>query len=270
MREEGAPDVFRLGEAVELLALDRKARPYMTRLRADGVANVRGQRIPHERLAGHPVGEPLRSEQGEVFYPVRPTLARWVERMPRFARSLDPREIGPLLLHADLRPGLRVLEAGLGSGGLALFLLRVLGPEGHLVSYDLREESLVQGARNVEAWYGGPHPAHTVRSGDVAEGFPERALDRILLDLPEPWRVVPHALEALLPGGIFAAYLPTVLQVHRLCEELTCARSFADVQTIETLQRRWRVGRRSVRPEPQMVAHTGFLTIARRVGAEPA
>ena len=259
------PDTFQAGDPVELLQLDKKAQPYLTRLQESGTINVRGQRIPHSALVGSPVGVAVVSEQGQTFYPVRPTLARWVETMPRFAKTIYPKEAGPILLYADIRPGDRVLEAGLGSGGLTLSLLRAVGETGHLTSYDVREASLKKGGDNVAAWHGGPHPRHTIRERDVYAGIEEEELDRIVLDVPEPWQVIPHAMRALRPGGMFTAFLPTVLQVHQLVEALKETRSFPDIETLETLQRRWFVGRRSVRPETQMVGHTGFITVARFV-----
>lgn len=261
-------DVFAEGEPIEFLQMG-KAKPYMTLLRAEGTVNVRGHRFPHADLIGRPVGSTLRSAQGQTFFLVRPTLARWVETMPRFAKTIYPREAGQILLYADIVPGAHVLEAGLGSGGLTLMLLRTIGPTGRLVSYDVREESLKKGRGNVRAWYGGEHPAHIVREQDVYEGIEEQDLDRIVLDVPEPWRVIPHALKALRPGGIVVAFLPTVLQVHELCEALKTTYAFPDIETLETLQRRWFVGRRSVRPESEMIGHTGFVTVARMVPPEP-
>ena len=121
---------------------------------------------------------------------------------------------------------------------------------------------------NVKAWHNGPHPGHTVRKADVTEGIDERDVDRVVLDLPEPWRVVPHAMQALKPGGLFVAFLPTILQVHELVEALKTSGAFPDVETLEVMHRRWQVGRRAVRPESQMVGHTGFLTFARFVSPE--
>jgi tRNA (adenine57-N1/adenine58-N1)-methyltransferase len=261
-------DVFSEGDTVEFL-LFGKGAPYMTRLRADGEVNVRGHLFPHASVIGRPVGTAIQSRQGKTFYAVRPTLARWVESMPRFAKTIYPKDAGPILLYGDLFPGASVLEAGLGSGGLTLSLLRAIGPTGRLVSYDIRAESLKSGKGNVRAWHNGPNPAHTVRNADVTEGIEERDLDRVVLDLPEPWRVVPHAMLALKPGGLFVSFLPTILQVHELVETLKTSGGFPDIETLEVMHRRWQVGRRSVRPESQMVGHTGFLTFARFVASEP-
>lgn len=261
-------DVFSEGDTVEFL-LFGKGAPYMTLLRAKGEANVRGHHFAHADVIGHPVGTAITSREGKTFFAVRPTQARWVECMPRFAKTIYPKDAGPILQYGDVFPGASVLEAGLGSGGLTLSLLRAVGTSGRLVSYDVRSESLKKGAGNVKAWYGEPHPSHTIKEGDVCEGIEERDLDRIVLDLPEPWRVLPHALTALKPGGLLISFLPTVLQVHQLVEALKTSGAFPDIETLEAMHRRWQVGRRSVRPESQMVGHTGFLTFARFVAREP-
>ena len=255
---------FAAGDPIELLRFGKFA-PYRMVLRPGASANVRGHRFAHDDLIGAPVGCAVRSAQGEAFFAVRPTLARWVESMPRFAKTIYPKEAGPILLHGDIGPGARVLEAGLGSGGLTLVLLRAVGAAGEVISYDVREASLRQGQANVAAWFGGPPPNHRVRQRDATAGIDETDLDRIVLDLPEPWAVVPHARVALRPGGILVAFLPTVLQVHELTNALRDTGCFAAIETLETLQRGWQVGRRSVRPENEGIGHTGFLTFARRV-----
>lgn len=262
--QPGSPEGLRVGEPIELLQFG-KPKPYLVVLKAQGTVDVRGHRFAHADLIGLQPGSRLVSSAGQEFFVVRPTLARWVESMPRFAKTIYPKEAGPILLHADVFPGARVLEAGLGSGGLSLSLLRALGPDGRLFSYDLRARSLKQGADNVALWYGGPHPGHTVREHDVYTGIPDVELDRIVLDLPEPWQVVPHTREALRPGGILCAFLPSITQAHELSNALRDSGRFADIRMLETLQRPWRLGRRSVRPETETTPHTGFLTFARHV-----
>ena len=255
---------LRVGDPIELLQFGR-AKPYLAVLKAEGTLNVRGHRFAHADLIGLAPGSRLTSPQGEEFFVVRPTLARWVESMPRFAKTIYPKEAGPILLYADLFDGARVLEAGLGSGGLTLSLLRAIGPGGQLFSYDNRPRSLKQGADNVRLWYGEPHPAHTIREADVYQGVPDVELDRIVLDVPEPWQVVPHTEAALRRGGILCAFLPSITQTHELVNALRDSGRFADLNMLETLQRPWRVGRRSIRPENQATPHTGFLTFARHV-----
>ncbi|MEZ6187457.1 MAG: tRNA (adenine-N1)-methyltransferase [Planctomycetota bacterium] len=257
-------DGLKVGEPIELLQFG-KQKPYLALLKAQGGINVRGHELRHEDLVGLAPGSCVRSRQGEAFFVVRPTLARWVESMPRFAKTIYPKEAGPILLYADVFPGARVLEAGLGSGGLSLSLLRAVGPSGALISYDTRARSLKQGADNVKLWFGEPHPAHTIREQDVYAGIVDERLDRVVLDVPEPWQVVPHTREALVRGGILCAFVPSISQTHEFVNALRDSGRFADVQIVETIQRPWQVGRRSVRPENQATPHTGFVTFARHV-----
>ncbi|MCA8926245.1 MAG: tRNA (adenine-N1)-methyltransferase [Planctomycetes bacterium] len=260
---------LRVGEPIEFLQFG-KAKPYLVVLKAQGTINVRGHRFAHAELVGLEPGSRLVSPQGEEFFVVRPTLARWVESMPRFAKTIYPKEAGPILLYGDLFAGARVLEAGLGSGGLSLSLLRAIGPEGRLFSYDTRERSLQQGADNVALWYGGPHPAHTIRQVDVYQEIPDGDLDRVVLDVPEPWQVVPHTEQALRRGGILCAFVPSITQTHEFVNALRDSGRFADLTVLETIQRPWQVGRRSIRPENQATPHTGFVTVARHVEGRPA
>jgi tRNA (adenine57-N1/adenine58-N1)-methyltransferase len=190
---------------------------------------------------------------------VRPTLADFVLSMPRGAQVIYPKDLGPLLILADIFPGARVLEAGVGSGALSMTLLRA-GAD--VVGYELREDFAAKAEANVASFLGTGCP-YRVERRDVYEGIDEVGLDRIMLDLPEPWRVVKHAVTALRPGGIFVSSLPSVVQVAQLRDALDAA-PFVLAETIEVLQRSWHVAGLSVRPDHRMVAHTGFLTSARR------
>jgi tRNA (adenine57-N1/adenine58-N1)-methyltransferase len=167
---------------------------------------------------------------------------------------------------ADIFPGARVLESGVGSGALTTALLRAVGPAGSVVGYEIRDDFAQRAVRNVHGFLGDDVPLE-VHVRDVYEGIDERDLDRLVLDLPEPWRVVKHAAEALRPGGILLAYLPTILQVGRLREELQ-ASPFGMMETLEVLHRSWHVEGQSIRPDHRMVAHTGFLTVARHLTPE--
>ena len=148
-------------------------------------------------------------------------------------------------------------------------LLRAVGERGSLVSYDVRQDMIDRTRANVGSMI---HDTSnlTLKLGDVYESIEERELDRIVLDLPEPWHVVPHASEALLPDGIFVSFSPTVLQVHEFVRTLRAARTFDMLETMEVLQRPWNISNRSVRPEHRMVAHTGFITVARKCSPRPA
>ncbi|HEY0398316.1 MAG TPA: tRNA (adenine-N1)-methyltransferase [Acidimicrobiia bacterium] len=255
---------FRPGERV--LLIDSKARRYMITLAEGGSFSTHAGTIPHTDLIGRDEGILLRSSHGARLRAVRPTLSDFILKMPRGAQVIYPKDIGPILVLADIFPGARLLEAGVGSGALSMALLRAVGAEGSVVGYELREDFAAKAVKNVESFLG-PDQPYRVEIRDVYEGidpehFPDGTLDRIVLDLPEPWRVVKHATEALRPGGILLSYLPTIGQVARLREELDGS-PFGLAETLEVLQRTWHVEGQSVRPDHRMVAHTGFLTAAR-------
>jgi len=255
---------FAVGDPIEFLQFG-KAKPYLVVLKERGTINVRGHRFGHQDLVGLEPGARVTSPQGEEFFLVRPTLARWIESMPRFATTIYPKDAGPILFYADVFPGARILEAGLGSGGLSLALLRAIGPTGRLFSYDTRERSLQQGAANVAQWFGEAPATHTIRAADVYAGIEDLDLDRIVLDVPEPWQVVPHTERALRRGGILCAFTPGITQAHAFGNALRDSGRFADLLMLETIQRPWKVGRRSVRPENQSTPNTGFVSFARHV-----
>jgi len=256
--------VLRDGEPV--LLIDRRGRRYLIALKAGGTSDLRGGKIPHDDLLGYEEGGTVKSTRGERFLVVRPTLAEFVLEMPRGAQVIYPKDLGTIVLLADVFGGARVLEAGTGSGALTMALLRAVGPSGRVVSYELREDFARVAARNIHRYLGAADALLT-RQQDVYEAIlPEdRPLDRILLDVPEPWRVVPHAADALVPGGIVLAYVPTVPQAQQMVETLRGSGMFALVETLEVLLRPWNIDGRSVRPAHRMVAHTGFLVLARRV-----
>ena len=255
-----------LAEGDSVVLYDRRRRRYMITLRRGGTSDLRGGRIAHDELLGRAEGGTVRSTRGERFLVVRPTLGEFVLEMPRGAQVIYPKDLGAILMAADLFPGARVLEAGTGSGALTMALVRAVGSEGRVASYEVREDFARIAERNI-ARYLGPSGTLVLRRRDLADGvLPEDApADRIVLDLPEPWRMMPHAEDALAPGGIVLAYLPTVPQVMQIVETLRAAGTFALIETVEILLRPWNIDGRSVRPGHRMVAHTGFLVTARRV-----
>lgn len=253
---------LRDGEPV--LLIDRKERRYLTTLRAGAVADLRGGKLPHDPLIGSPEGRMVTTSRGERFLLVRPTLAEFVLEMPRGAQIIYPKDLGAILLAADIYPGAAVLEAGTGSGALTMTLLQAVGPSGRVFSYEVREEFSRRAVQNIQR-YLGPVDHLVLRAQDVYGGVPDAPLDRIVLDVPEPWRVVPHAVPALRPGGILLSYLPTVPQAARLVDALQQSQAFGLIQTSETLVRPWHIEGASVRPAHRMVAHTAFITTARRI-----
>jgi tRNA (adenine57-N1/adenine58-N1)-methyltransferase len=214
--------------------------------------------VAHDLLIGAEEGSSVTGSTGRRFVVLRPTLSDVVLKMPRGAQVIYPKDLGAILLAADVGPGMRILEAGVGSGSLSLALLRA-GAD--VVGYELRPDFAARAQENVRD-YLGPAAGYRVECRDVYDGVDERALDRVVLDLPEPWRVVAHAESALRPGGILLAYLPTINQVAELRRTLDRS-AFGMAETAELLRRTWHVEERSVRPDHRMVAHTGFLTVAR-------
>jgi tRNA (adenine57-N1/adenine58-N1)-methyltransferase len=256
--------VFAVGDRV--LLVDNRKRRHLITLAAGGEFHTHAGIVRHDELIGAPEGLTVRTTRGARLTAVRPTLAEYVLEMPRGAQVIYPKDIGPILILADIFPGARVLESGVGSGALTTALLRAIGPAGRVTGYEIREDFAQRAVRNVHGFLGDDVPLE-VHVRDVYEGIDERELDRVILDLPEPWRVVKHATEALRSGGILCAYLPTILQVGRLREEIAAA-PFGMVETLEVLQRGWHVEGQSIRPDHRMVAHTGFLTVARLLSLE--
>ena len=252
---------FRPAERV--LLFDAKGRQYLVTLSEGGEFHTHAGVVPHALLIGAAEGVTVRSTAGARYTAVRPTLAQFVLKMPRGAQVIYPKDLGPLLVLADVFPGARVLEAGVGSGALSMTLVRA-GAD--VVGYETRADFAARARRNVLTFLGDAAAARfRVEERDVYAGIDETDLDRVVLDLPEPWRVVKHAEAALRPGGILVAYLPTVGQVAQLRDALDDSR-FGMAETMEVLQRTWHVEGQSVRPDHRMVGHTGFLTHARLLG----
>ena len=250
------------------LIIDKRGRRYLVRLEASGTYHTHLGNIEHANMIGGEEGMRITTSRGHVLLAVKPTLADFTRLMPRIATVVYPKDLGAIMTLADIFPGARVMEAGTGSGALTIALTRAVGVEGRVFSHDVRQDMMERAATNVQSFLP-THPQLSITPGDVYESIEEEGLDRIILDLPEPWHVVPHAAKALVPGGIFLSFLPTVLQVHELGVALRSEGAFDVFETVEVLLRPWSVGGRSVRPAQRMVAHTGFITTARRCSPPP-
>lgn len=244
------------------LLVDSKDRRYLVRLEEGASFHTHHGFVDHDDLLGQAEGTFLRMQDGAKYLCVRPTLSDVVLKMPRGAQVIYPKDLGPILLLADVFPGARVLESGVGSGALSMTLLRA----GAVVTgYELREDFADNARKNVAGFLGQEvvDERYHVEVRDAYDGIDEAAaFDRVVLDLPEPWQVVEHAERALAPGGILVSYLPSIIQVQRLRARLDTS-GFGMCSTQEVLVRTWKVDGAAVRPDHRMVAHTGFLTAAR-------
>ncbi|HTZ07833.1 MAG TPA: tRNA (adenine-N1)-methyltransferase [Acidimicrobiales bacterium] len=253
-----------LGVGERVLLVDPKQRRYLVTLVAGAHFHTHSGILAHDAVLGRPEGSTVAASTGRRFLVLRPTLGDVVLKMPRGAQVIYPKDLGAILLAADIGPGMRVLEAGVGSGALSMALLRA-GAE--VIGYEVRPDFAAGARANVAAW-AGPDPRYRVEERDVYAGIDEEELDRVVLDLPEPWRALGPVARALRPGGIVLAYVPSVTQVAALRAGLGRG-PFGMAETFEVLRRTWHVEERSVRPDHRMVAHTGFLTTARRLVEEP-
>jgi tRNA (adenine57-N1/adenine58-N1)-methyltransferase len=267
MPDTGSPRyIFEDGDYA--LIVDRKGRRYLERLRPSATFHSHLGTFPHDQVLGQTEGTWITTSSAHTLLAVKPTMADFTRQMPRIATVVYPKDLGAIIAFGDIFPGARVLEAGAGSGAVTIALLRAVGEGGQVTSYDVRQDMLERARANVEAM-SGDTPRLTLKLGDVYEGFEETGLDRIVLDLPEPWQVVRHAASALVPGGLFLSFLPTVLQFHELTKALRHGGEFDMIETAEVLLRPWSVGGRSVRPAQRMVSHTGFITTARKCEPVP-
>ncbi|MDQ4130364.1 MAG: tRNA (adenine-N1)-methyltransferase [Actinomycetota bacterium] len=253
---------FSAGERVILL--DSRGRRYLVRLDPGQQFHFHGGAVPHDLVIGSEEGTTVHSTTGEALVCFRPRLADFVLKMGRGAQVIYPKDLGPILVYADIFTGARVLEAGTGSGALTMALCRAVGPEGRVVSYETRPEFHRIARDNAEQFFGKVPSWLDLRLGDVREAAAggER-FHRLVLDVPDPWALLTDVSPALVPGGIFCGYLPTTGQVQSLVHALESG-GFAEIETFEVLLRTWHVTPRSVRPDHRMVAHSGFITVARR------
>ena len=266
-RHPGHPDPLSAGERV--LLLDRKARRYLVLLEAGAEWHSHKGLIAHDDIIGLPEGSTVRTTRNENLLVVRPTTGDYTLKSPRGAQVVYPKDQAMIVTLADICPGATVVEAGAGSGALAASLLRAVGPAGRVISFELRDEHADVAERNVRDRFGGMPANWELRRGDVVEGLAGLDCDRIVLDLAEPWTVLKVAADALHPGGILLGYTPSVVQVMRLREAVDADARWGLAATSETLVRGWHVDGQAVRPDHRMVAHTAFLTTARRLADPP-
>jgi tRNA (adenine57-N1/adenine58-N1)-methyltransferase catalytic subunit len=260
---------FAPGELVVLV--DTQGNRHLVRLSEQETLHHHLGTVRHADVIGRTDGALIRSNQGARFAALRPRLIDYVLEMPRRSGIVYPKDAAQLLAWADIAPGQRVLESGVGSGALTLALLRAVGERGQVIGYELRPDFIELALRNIRGFAEGgsvPGPglgSVLLRERDVYVGIVDTDLDRVVLDLPEPWRVLPHLPGALRQGGWLCGYTPSIIQAAQLVEALREEQRYAQIETQEVLLRGWHIQGAAVRPEQQMVGHTGFLTVARLV-----
>ena len=257
---------FQVGDLA--LLIDRKARRYMITLAEGETYHCHLGRLFHDDMIGSTIGGWYRTDKSHTLLAVRPSLGDFVRQMPRGPQIIYPKDLGNIVNFADIFPGATVIEGGLGSGALTSALLRAVGVTGKVINYEIDESVLPKAMRNIERVT--PDTANLeVKIGDIYQGIDERGVDRVVLDVPEPWQAVPGIGDSLVMGGILLSFVPTILQVQRLVLALEDDGRFQMIESLETMLRTWHVTERSVRPDHRMIAHSGFLTTAVRCEPKP-
>ncbi len=258
--------VFAIGDKVMLV--DTKRRHYLVTLEAGGEFHTHKGVVRHDDLIGSREGHKVTSTRMQDYFALRPTLEDVILLMPRGAQVIYPKDIGPIVHLADIHPGARVFESGVGSAALSMAMLRAGAV---ITGYEIREDFANHARKNVHDFLGaGVLDRYDVRIADSyagidAEHLPGGEVDRAVLDLPEPWQVLPHLEPVLAPGGCVCAYTPSITQAAEMRHRLGRG-PWTECKTLEVLHRTWHIDGLAVRPDHRMVAHTAFLTFARFLG----
>ncbi|MEV4667315.1 tRNA (adenine-N1)-methyltransferase [Microbacterium sp. LWO12-1.2] len=258
---------FREGDRVQLTG--PKGRLHTVTLREDGELHTHQGVLRHRDLIGLPDGSVLANSSGHEYLALRPLLRDFAMSMPRGAAIIYPKDAAQIVMQADIFPGATVVEAGVGSGALSLSLLRAIGSDGKLISFERREDFADVARGNVETFFGGTPETWSVVVGDLLEALPIQAepgsVDRVVLDMLAPWECIDVVADALTPGGVVLCYVATATQLSRVAEYIRATGLFTEPDASETMVRGWHVEGLAVRPDHRMVAHTGFLITARRL-----
>ncbi len=254
---------LRVGERVQLT--DPKGRLHTVTLTAGKQFHTHRGAIEHDDLIGQPEGIVVSSTAGTGYLALLPLLADFVLSMPRGAAVVYPKDAAQIVALGDIYPGATVIEAGAGSGALTCSLLRAVGPSGHVISYEVREDHAGFAVRNVETFFGERPDNWSLRLADIAEHPAEETADRVILDMLSPWLVLPAVTAALRPGGVLTGYVATTTQLSRLVEGIRALGCWTEPTAWESMVRGWHVLGLAVRPEHRMIGHTAFLVTARRL-----
>ncbi|MDK4279788.1 tRNA (adenine-N1)-methyltransferase [Corynebacterium accolens] len=257
---------FSYGDRVQLT--DAKRRHYTVILKEGGQFHSHKGIINHDDIVGMDEGSVIESTLGSSFLLFRHLMVDHVLSMPRGAAVIYPKDAAQILVEGDIFMGARVLEAGAGSGALSMSLLRAVGPEGHVYSYEIREDHLEYAVDNVEEYFGARPEWWSPRLGDLGDVTAEDLggpVDRIILDMLEPWENLETVRDLLIPGGVFMTYVATVPQLMKVMEGIRELQCFTEPKAWESLVREWKVEGLATRPEHRMNAHTAFLIWTRRL-----
>ncbi|MGW6173113.1 tRNA (adenine-N1)-methyltransferase [Arthrobacter sp. NPDC055138] len=258
---------LRPGERVQLT--DEKGRMNTITLTPGGAFHTHKGFLPHDEVIGREEGTVVTNTVGHRYQALRPLLSDFVLSMPRGAAVVYPKDAAQIVTMADIFPGARVVEAGVGSGALSISLLRAVGDGGRLHSFERREEFADVARGNVETFFGGPHPAWQISLGDfqdeVIKAEEPGSVDRVVLDMLAPWECLDAVATVLAPGGVWINYVATVTQLSRTAEAIRQDGRFTEPEGWESMVRGWHLEGLAVRPDHRMVAHTGFLLTARRL-----
>ncbi len=264
-RRQSGP--FRVGDRVQLTG--PKGRLNTVTLEAGGEFHTHRGVLSHDLVIGAPDASVVTSSNGVEYLALRPLLTDFVMSMPRGAAIIYPKDAAQILGQADIFPGATVVEAGVGSGALSLWLLRAIGASGTLTSFERREEFAEVARGNVAAFLGAVPENWSVVVGDLQDAMPaalaDGSVDRIVLDMLAPWECIDECAAALTPGGVLMCYIATVTQLSRVAEAIRASELFTDPEPSETMVRTWHVEGLAVRPDHRMIGHTGFLLTARRL-----
>ena len=263
----GRSGPFAVGDRVQLT--DAKGRLHTITLEPGRDFHTHHGRLAHDEVIGRPDGSVVTNSAGVEYLALRPLLADYVMSMPRGAAVVYPKDAGQIVTMADIFPGARVVEAGVGSGALSMSLLRAVGDEGELLSFERRQDFADIALGNARAFFGRQHPAWRVVVGDLADRLPETvepaSVDRVVLDMLAPWECLAAVSDALLSGGVLVCYVATTTQLSRMAEAVRDHGGFTEPSAWESLVRGWHLEGLAVRPQHRMHGHTGFLLTTRRL-----
>jgi tRNA (adenine57-N1/adenine58-N1)-methyltransferase len=254
---------FKYGDRVQLT--DAKGKMYSITLTQGLEWHTHKGMLKHDDLVGIPEGSIVVTNQDLKFQAFRPLLADFILSMPRGATIIYPKDAAMIIGIADIKPGVRVLEAGLGSGALSISLLRAIGEKGLLHSVEVREDFAEISEKNVVSYFGGKPDNWNLTIGALQDQRYESDFDRVVLDMLSPWDCLEVASKALLPGGVLIAYVATTTQLSRMAEAIKESGNFTEPESSETIVRSWHHEGLAVRPQHRMIGHTGFLIFARRM-----